>query len=67
MNIINVEFLNLKTMIGKKVIIRADHINEEWVSINGYEGLYEVSTSGRVRSLPKKHGFLLKNLRIKNQ
>ena len=54
-------------MIGKKVIIRADHINEEWVSINGYEGLYEVSTSGRVRSLPKKHGFLLKNLRIKNQ
>lgn len=52
-------------MIGKKVIIRADNINEEWVSINGYEGLYEVSTSGRVRSLPKKHGFLLKNLRIK--
>lgn len=27
---------------------------EEWRSIQGYEGLYEVSNRGRVRSLPRK-------------
>lgn len=27
---------------------------EEWRNINGYEGMYEVSDKGRVRSLPRK-------------
>lgn len=31
-------------------------MNEEvWVSIKGYEGLYEVSTFGRVKSLNYRH------------
>ena len=29
---------------------------EEWKDIKGYEGLYQVSTLGRVRSLPRKNG-----------
>lgn len=28
---------------------------EEWKDIKGYEGLYQVSTMGRVRSLPRKN------------
>lgn len=28
--------------------------NEEWRAVVGYEGLYEVSNKGRVRSLLKK-------------
>lgn len=28
---------------------------EEWKDIKGYEGLYQVSTLGRVRSLPRKY------------
>ncbi len=28
---------------------------EQWLPIPGYEGLYEVSNMGRVRSLPRKH------------
>lgn len=31
--------------------------NEEWRTIEGYEGLYEVSSLGRVRSIPKKHSY----------
>ncbi len=27
---------------------------EEWREVNGYEGLYEVSSEGRVRSLPRR-------------
>lgn len=30
---------------------------EEWRAIEGYEGLYEVSSLGRVRSIPKKHSY----------
>lgn len=30
---------------------------EEWKSIPGYEGLYEVSSFGRIKSLPKQCGF----------
>lgn len=29
-------------------------MSEEWKPVTGYEGLYEVSNQGRVRSLPKK-------------
>ena len=32
-------------------------INEEWRAIEGYEGLYEVSSLGRVRSIPHKFSF----------
>ena len=28
--------------------------NEEWKSIKGYEGLYEVSSTGKVRSLDRR-------------
>ena len=28
-------------------------LKEEWVDINGYEGLYQISNYGRVKSLPK--------------
>lgn len=28
--------------------------NEEWRPVNGYEGLYEVSNLGRIKSLPRK-------------
>ena len=31
----------------------ADYTNERWVPIPGYEGHYEVSDMGRVRSLPR--------------
>lgn len=30
---------------------------EQWKEIKGYEGLYEVSDIGRVRSLPKRGGY----------
>src|SRR4051812_27220941 len=29
-----------------------NHINEEWKQVVGFEGLYEVSNLGRVRSMP---------------
>lgn len=32
-------------------------INEEWKAIKGYEGLYEISNFGRVKSLPKMKGL----------
>jgi hypothetical protein len=32
-------------------------LNETWLPIFGYEGLYEVSTSGNVRSLPRRESF----------
>lgn len=32
----------------------ADAANEEWRPVLGYEGYYEVSSRGRVRSLPRK-------------
>lgn len=38
---------------------------EMWKPIEGYEGLYEVSTDGRVKSLPKQHGFLFKESKIR--
>ena len=41
---------------------------EEWKPIVGYEGFYEVSTEGRVRSLPRAttHGGILKPI-LNNQ
>lgn len=32
-------------------------MNEFWKPINGYQGLYEVSSLGRVKSLPRKKKF----------
>ncbi|WKV24058.1 hypothetical protein PSYJYH_000023 [Bacillus phage PSYJ-YH] len=29
------------------------HFKEEWVDVKGYEGIYQVSDKGNVRSLPK--------------
>jgi hypothetical protein len=34
-------------------------MKEEWRTISGYEGRYEVSNFGRVKSLPKYHGGIL--------
>ena len=31
---------------------------EEWKPVKGYEGLYEVSNTGKVKSLPKAHGTI---------
>ena len=35
-------------------------IKEEWKPVEGYEGLYEVSNLGQVRSYSNRHGGLLK-------
>lgn len=29
------------------------HMNEVWKPVKGYEGLYEISNYGRVKSLPR--------------
>lgn len=34
-------------------------MEEIWKDIYGYEGLYQVSNQGRIKSLPKKDGFYL--------
>ena len=36
--------------------------HEEWRPIRGYEGRYEVSSLGRVRSLPRKYCPASRNL-----
>ena len=33
---------------------------EEWRAIKGYEGLYEVSNTGRVRTIKKGSPYVLK-------
>lgn len=40
---------------------------EEWRDIKGYEGLYQVSNLGRIKSLPKMRGFVLQESKIKNE
>ena len=37
---------------------------EEWKDIKGYEGLYQVSNEGRVRSLNYNHTGTIKNLKL---
>lgn len=39
-------------------------LQEIWKDIKGYEGLYQISSLGRVKSLPKKSGFLTLKERI---
>lgn len=34
---------------------------EEWLEIAGFEGLYEVSTLGRIRTIDKMQRYLLRN------
>lgn len=41
--------------------------NEVWRDVVGYEGRYMVSNLGRVKSLSKKHGFLVKKEKIISQ
>lgn len=44
-----------------------DYENEEWRDIAGYEGLYKISSLGRVKSLPtssKKKGGILKPWKV---
>jgi hypothetical protein len=36
-----------------------DTITENWKDISGYEGLYQVSDLGRIKSLPKQRGYSL--------
>ena len=40
---------------------------ELWKDITGYEGLYQVSSLGRVKSLRKFHGNCLRKEAILNQ
>jgi hypothetical protein len=46
-------------------------ITEEWCAINEWSGLYEISTFGRVKSLPRlrrnRNGFTKAEARIKSQ
>ena len=39
-------------------------MKEIWKDIEEYEGLYQISNLGRVKSLPKKDGFVLLETRI---
>lgn len=45
---------------------RGDQMEEIWKPIKGYEGLYEVSNLGRVKSLPKRAGFSVRKEFIKS-
>lgn len=38
-----------------KSIIEDSHLIENWKNISGYKGLYQASTLGQIRSLPRKH------------
>lgn len=40
-------------------------LEEIWMPVNGYEGLYEISSLGRLRSLPKQCGLSPRKLKIK--
>ena len=49
--------------------MKKEYINEIWKPIKGYEGLYEVSNFGRIKSLNYNHtckGKILKQNQIKN-
>ncbi|MBM7132744.1 MULTISPECIES: NUMOD4 domain-containing protein [Staphylococcus] len=41
-------------------------MNEIWKDIEGYEGLYEISNLGRVKSLPKMSGSCMRKEKILN-
>ncbi len=40
---------------------------EEWRDVVGYEGLYQVSNLGRVKSLPKMRGFVLQESKMEKK
>lgn len=47
-------------------LITEDRLKEIWKPVRGYEGLYEVSNLGSIKSLPKYHGpFFRKSFKIK--
>ena len=55
-NLNHVDYTNEIEDLGIKINFREVNINvkgEIWKDINGYEGLYQVSNKGRVRSLDK--------------
>ena len=39
-------------------------LQEIWVDIKGYEGLYQISNKGRVKAPAKKSGFLRRKEKI---
>lgn len=45
----------LKAVLRKVVIQTMNLPKEEWVDIRGYEGLYMVSSYGRIYSVPRRH------------
>ena len=49
----------IKALLGRK------EMEEVWKDIEGYEGLYQVSNLGRIKSLPKQDGFRFLNEKIK--
>lgn len=44
-------------MLSESSQKKVDFANEVWRDIEGYEGKYQVSNMGRVKSLPKQDGF----------
>lgn len=41
--------------------MKKEYTNEIWKPIKGYEKLYEISNYGRVKSLPRKIGFVIQH------
>lgn len=41
--------------------MHSDEVNEVWFRVPGYEGLYDVSNLGRVRSHPHKRRILARD------
>ncbi len=48
-------------MWGQWVLSESDAMTETWKDIPGYEGRYQVSDLGRVKSLPSMQRYLLRN------
>lgn len=48
---------NLRDVGIKPFMSRAFYIMEIWKDIEGYEGMYQVSTHGRIKSLERKRNF----------
>lgn len=48
--------LNNNMRSSKHTIFTGNLPNEDWKDVVGYEGIYEVSNLGRIKSLPKQRG-----------
>ena len=51
--ILNVEIMKAKWGIDMNSLAQDFTVEEQWKDIEGYEGLYQVSNFGRVKSLPR--------------